>query len=311
MTKRQWSVVIVPHGAGDSRSLRVSLRAVKVVATAAVLLMLATAGMGYTVIARAVDLSQLERIERRNALLAGELSDAATLVSALNDTVRQLALRDEQIRLLAGLEPTNPEVLLAGIGGPASWTEDDQLLSEGPTGRDALDLRATLDGLVRRAGLLATSYQEAVDSLGVHRDRLSRTPSISPIPPSLGWFTSGFASARRHPIFNEERPHPGIDVSAPMGTEILAPASGRVVDVRVKTGYGRTVTIDHGFGVVTMFAHCSRITARVGQWVERGDKIAEVGNTGIATGPHLHYEVAVDGRQVDPRTFIFPTAIVD
>ena len=311
MAQRHWSVVIVPHGSSESRSLRVSARAVKVLAVVAVTVLFATTGLGYAIVARAVDLSRLERMERRNLLLAEELEQARTAVVALADTVRELALRDEQVRLLAGLEPINPEVLLAGVGGPVSWSEEEQILSEGPTGRAALDLRSRLDGLVRRAGLLAVSYQQAVESLSVHQDRLNRTPSISPIAPSVGWFTSGFASARQHPIFNEARPHPGIDVSAPMGTPILAPASGRVVDVRVKTGYGKTVTIDHGFGVVTMFAHCSRINARVGQWVARGEKIAEVGNTGIATGPHLHYEVAVGGEQVDPRTFIFPASIVD
>jgi murein DD-endopeptidase MepM/ murein hydrolase activator NlpD len=77
------------------------------------------------------------------------------------------------------------------------------------------------------------------------------------------------------------------------------------------TGYGRTLTIDHGYGVQTFYAHASKVLIRVGQWVNRNDKIAEVGSTGIATGPHLHYEVIVSGRPVDPRDYILPAKVVD
>ena len=168
--------------------------------------------------------------------------------------------------------------------------------------------RSELDNLIRRANLLANSYGDAVDSLQSHRDQTQRTPSIWP---TKGWLTSNFASSRMHPIFHEARPHEGIDVSAAEGTPIFAPAAGRVVNVRTMTGYGRTVTIDHGYGVQTFYAHVSKVLIRVGQWVERNNKIAEVGSTGIATGPHLHYEVIVNGRPVDPRDFILPAKVVD
>jgi murein DD-endopeptidase MepM/ murein hydrolase activator NlpD len=91
----------------------------------------------------------------------------------------------------------------------------------------------------------------------------------------------------------------------------MAPAAGRVVDVRVMSGYGGTLTIDHGYGVRTFYAHCSRVLVRVGQAVRRSDRIAEVGSTGIVTGPHLHYEVLVNGRPVNPKNFIFQGPIVD
>jgi murein DD-endopeptidase MepM/ murein hydrolase activator NlpD len=290
----------------------VSATKVRALATALAILGIATVGFAYATINRAVDLSRLDRLERRNEILTEELARAQHVLTGLGDTIGVIAERDQLVRLLAGLQPTDPSVQLAGIGGPAgTWTERDQVLSEAPEGRAALDMRSQLDGYIRRANLLAGSFGEAIDSLEIHRDRLERTPSISPIPPSVGWFTSGFARIRMHPIYNEPRPHPGIDVSAPLGTPILAPADGRVVDVRLKSGYGKTVTVDHGYGVQTFYAHCSRTHVRVGEAVSRGDKIAEVGKTGIATGPHLHYEVLVNGQPVNPRTFIFPQAIVD
>ena len=301
----------MPPGTGESRAISVSLTAFKLVASAAVVVALVAFGFVAATAHRAVELSTLDRLERRNALLTEELTRAEGLLASLSDTISAIAERDRLVRLLAGLEPTDPDVQLAGVGGPATWTTDDQILSESPEGRTALDFRADLYDYIRRATLLARSYGEAADSLEGHVDRLARTPSISPIPPDVGWFTSGFARIRLHPIYNEPRPHPGIDVSAPMGTPILAPAKGRVADVRTIAGYGRTVTIEHGNGVQTFFAHCSKVVARVGQQVERGEKVAEVGRTGIATGPHLHYEVLVNGKPVNPQNYIFPQKIVD
>lgn len=311
MASRKWTIVVVPHGTAESRSVSLSITKFRVLASLAAVIAVVSLGFVFGTAHRALDLSRLDRLERRNKLLAVELERAQTALAGIGDTIAAIAERDRLVRLLAGLEPTDPDVQLAGVGGPAVWTADDQALSEGPVGRGALELRSTLDDYIRRANLLSASYFAAVDSLENHTERLTRTPSISPIPPELGWFTSGFANVRIHPIYNEPRPHPGIDVSAPMGTPILAPANGRVADVQVIAGYGRTVTIDHGNGVQTFFAHCSRTDVRVGQAVKRGDKVAEVGRTGIATGPHLHYEILVNGKPVNPRNYIFPAKIVD
>jgi murein DD-endopeptidase MepM/ murein hydrolase activator NlpD len=97
-----------------------------------------------------------------------------------------------------------------------------------------------------------------------------------------------------------------------MGTRIIAPAGGIVITVyNNEPGYGKLVAIDHGNGIVTRYAHCSRILVQVGQRVQRNQEIAQVGNTGISTGPHLHYEVIISGKHVDPRTYILPETIVD
>jgi murein DD-endopeptidase MepM/ murein hydrolase activator NlpD len=127
--------------------------------------------------------------------------------------------------------------------------------------------------------------------------------------PTTGWLSSQFSQSRFHPILHESRPHEGIDLSAPMGAPIIAPASGRVITVSNEPGYGNTFQIDHGNGIVTRFAHCSRIVVHVGQQVTRGQLIATVGNTGLATGPHLHYEVHVNGKPVDPLKYVLPDKV--
>lgn len=312
MAEQRWTVVLVPHGAGQSRAVQVSRRALAWLGGIAGMLVIAALVFGYVSVSRSIDRTLLDRLSRRNELLRQELNEARQLIASLGDTVNAIAERDRQVRLLAGLEPDDPDVLLAGVGGPAGvWTEREQLLSEGPVGRRALETRNELDQLIRQATLLATSYHEAVDSLSRHVDQLQRTPSIRPISPTAGWLTSNFSMARMHPIYHEARPHEGIDIFAPIGTPIMAPASGRVVDVRRERGYGNILTIDHGNGIRTRYAHCSKVLVRVGQTVRRNDRVALVGNTGIVTGPHLHYEVLVNGKHVDPMNYIFPESIVD
>jgi murein DD-endopeptidase MepM/ murein hydrolase activator NlpD len=211
-----------------------------------------------------------------------------------------IARRDSLIRLLANLDPLSADVQAAGIGGPAP-AEPPQPATGSE--RKALQLRTDLNGLIRRANLLASSFDEAADSLEIHNRRLAATPSIMP---TQGWLSSAFSMSRMHPLLHTARPHEGIDVSAPMGTPIEAPAAGVVKQTGWVTGYGYTVTLDHGYGITTRFAHTSKILVRVGQRVQRGDRIALVGNTGLSTGPHLHYEVRVNGKPVNPLRYVLP-----
>lgn len=111
---------------------------------------------------------------------------------------------------------------------------------------------------------------------------------------------------RIHPILRVNRFHSGIDVPAPTGTPIVAAAQGRVVLAGDQGGYGRTVIIDHGGGVMTLYAHNSRLLVSAGQQVTRGQRIALAGSTGMSTGPHLHFEVRVDGNTVDPLSRVRP-----
>jgi murein DD-endopeptidase MepM/ murein hydrolase activator NlpD len=161
---------------------------------------------------------------------------------------------------------------------------------------------------LRPAGLLAGSFRQATESLTANVRRLASTPSIMP---TQGWLSSYFSSHRMHPLLGVSRPHQGIDVRAPMGTPIEAPAAGMIVKAGWESGYGWTIEIDHGYGISTRYAHTSRMLVRAGQRVERGELIARVGRSGLADGPHLHYEVHVNGRPVDPLKFVLPSVLAD
>jgi murein DD-endopeptidase MepM/ murein hydrolase activator NlpD len=307
MAERHWSILWVPHGAGETRTFTVSNRALKTIGGTVAVLAVIGAGFVVTAVRKGVDMSRLERLERANGFLAQQVVQTRNLLRQVNDTVAQIMRRDEQVRLLAGLQPTDPGVQQAGIGGPAGPpTESERVLAEIPLGREALQMRIDVEGLVRRANLLAHSFDEAIDSAQAQRNRLANIPSIMP---TRGWLTSGFATARMHPIFHEQRRHDGIDIAAPLGTPIIAPAGGRVIEVTKEEGYGLLVAIDHGYGIITRYAHCSKILVRVGQRVRRGDEIALVGNTGLSTSSHLHYEVEVHGKTVNPKDWIFPDIV--
>jgi len=306
--RHRWTILWVPHGSGTTRSFGVSYRALKLIGGTAAVLLVVGLGFAYGAIRKGVDISRLERLERANQLLAEQVIQTRTRLREVNDTVATIMKRDQLVRLLAGLPPNDPDVQRAGIGGPAGVpSEREQVLAEQPLGREALQMQDDVEGLIRRANLLARSFTEAIDSLEAHGERLARTPSIMP---TRGWLTSMFAQARMHPIFHEARRHDGIDITAPLGTPIVAPAGGWVVDTDTDEGYGRYVKIDHGNGIVTLYAHCSKVNVRKGQRVRRGEEIALVGNTGLSTSPHLHYEVEVKGQTVDPRKYIFPESII-
>jgi|TARA_B100001167_G_scaffold185767_1_gene146312 murein DD-endopeptidase MepM/ murein hydrolase activator NlpD len=244
-------------------------------------------------------------LDTRNTVLQDELQEFQMRVDHLESTLNQIAQNDARFRSIAGLESIDSEVLQAGVGGPglvgpeahSLWTIDPSI------SENLFEVSYDLNQLERRARLLSSSLEEATDSLLAHRDLLESTPSILPTP---GWLSSSYSESRMHPIHNRPLPHPGVDISAPKGTSIYAAAKGKVIKAGWIVGYGLTIEIDHGFGYVTLYGHASELVASQGEEVQRGDVIARVGSTGIATSPHLHYEVRVQGIAQNPANFILP-----
>ncbi len=301
--------MLVPHGSGASRAVEVSQTVVKTLVGIGSVVALLLLVLGGAALSRGVNVTRSRALERENRLLASEIQRLRDRLVGLRDTLNVFSQREQGLRLLAGLAPTDADVQQAGIGGPTGqWSERDSLAAAGANGSQALAARLDMDQLTRRANILVRSIGEAYDSLSSHQARYAATPSIMP---TKGWLTSAFARERVHPILHLARPHEGIDVSAPMGAEIEAPAAGVVTDVKWVDGYGNMLTVDHGYGLVTRYAHCSKILVVRGQRVKRGQKIALIGSTGLSTGPHLHYEVWVNGKPVNPAKYVLPDAIVD
>lgn len=309
MTQRSWTLLVVPHGSDSPRTFTLTERALRIGSgIAAMVGIIAAIGIGVLVSTIGMPTSRIA--QRENRLLSQELVDLRLRLRHLEDTLGVIGKHDERVRLLAGLPAVDSQVAQVGIGGPGlPEVTDDPLYRTNPTlGRMAFDTRIDLDKLLRRANLLAKSFADVSDSLTKHHERYQRIPSIMP---TAGWLSSHFTRNRFHPILHTTRPHEGIDVSAPMGAPIIAPAAGVVVRVGREAGYGLVLEIDHGNGIETKFAHMSRVMVRRGQRVKRGQEIAAVGNSGLSTGPHLHYEIHINGKVVDPLTYVMPDAIPD
>jgi murein DD-endopeptidase MepM/ murein hydrolase activator NlpD len=147
------------------------------------------------------------------------------------------------------------------------------------------------------------------DSLNVYRtqvlaERAAKSPPAAMIMPAAGRITSWFSHSRLHPILRVFRAHRGIDVAAAAGSRIVAPAAATVAFVGRKFGFGLVVELAHSGGVVTRYAHCRTALVQRGDRVAMGQTIATVGSSGLATGPHLHFEVLVKGTAVDPMNFL-------
>jgi murein DD-endopeptidase MepM/ murein hydrolase activator NlpD len=297
--------MVIPEDQTNVREYRLSTRHLRTAASTAAVAVLLPITLAAAFVTKQKPLPETD-LARANELLVQEVTEIRQEMRKLESSLMQLSSKDERYRVLANLEPLDEEVKLAGVGGPGSRTlqasrlwQVDRTLAELTFGTSA-----ELNALTRRAHLLASSWGEATGALENQIDLWERTPSIFPVK---GYKTSGFTQRRMHPILNVHRPHNGVDIAARRGTPVVATAKGTVVFAGDTRGdYGWMVDIDHGNGVLTRYAHLARASVRVrqGQSVQRWDKIAEVGATGLVTAPSVHYEVIVDGRPRNPDQFV-------
>src|SRR5688572_20717122 len=226
-------------------------------------------------------------------------------VEMLSTILNNIEHRDDNIyRVVLGAQPIEKSVRDAGIGGADRYAD----IRDKSIGHNDLEigLHEKVDKLRRKLYIESRSQDEVVQ-LAENKEKLfAAIPAIQPIAnKQLIALASGFGF-RIHPVYKVKKMHSGIDFAAPIGTPIYATADGKVITVDVKfSGYGKMVEIDHGFGYRSRYAHMHEFAVRSGQNVKRGDLIGYVGNTGMSTAPHLHYEVLINGGQVDPVHYFY------
>jgi murein DD-endopeptidase MepM/ murein hydrolase activator NlpD len=169
-----------------------------------------------------------------------------------------------------------------------------------PSEKDYVSLVVRIDRAVKETQLKEQSVIELWEGLSERQSLLNAIPNIKP---ARGWLTSNFGY-RMNPFTGKNTMHAGLDIAASPGSPVYAPADGIVIFASYDESYGKLVSIDHGYGVTTRFAHNSQIYVHVGQRVNKWDVISAVGNTGRSTGPHLHYEVRINSIPVDPINFV-------
>ena len=217
-------------------------------------------------------------------------------VGEFEKQIQRLKEFDVKLRIIANLENAEETDPFLGVGGISPTTREPWQGEE----EDLQRMKTELDRLCTEAEFREKSFQELYSFLEGKKKELSCTPSIWPV---RGWLTSRFGY-RIDPFTGMRQLHEGIDVANRMGTPIIAPADGVISRVFNNFGFGLMVEINHGYGIVTRYGHLSKSYVNVGKRVKRGERIAAIGATGRATGPHLHYEVRLNGVPINPQNYI-------
>ncbi|MBO4842316.1 MAG: M23 family metallopeptidase [Bacteroidales bacterium] len=242
-------------------------------------------------------------LQRDNRALAEQIGMLEGRIETQDAVLLDLSLRDNLVyRPVFGMEEIPAEERNAGLGGAERY---DVFL-----GLDHAELMADaarqVDGLTRKAYVQTLSFDEVRIYSSRAGDMASCIPSIYPVNPKTVTITSPFG-ARFHPVRQAIIFHEGVDLAGPAGQPVYATGDGVVESTQINfSGYGNVIVIDHGFGYKTRYAHLKEIKVTAGQVVIRGDKIGTLGNSGLSTGPHLHYEVIYRGTQINPWNYLNP-----
>jgi len=248
-----------------------------------------------------------EGLKGEARLLMNNLEDVKISLRRVQDYSAQLGqltkVRVKKVSKKTGIGPLSPDEFKTAIKNQDSKSKASYM----PLGvnLDNLIFRPVFDRLNsigKQANKNALELQYLLSTLSQQKSLLSSIPAISPVN---GWVTSGYGP-RISPFTGKRSMHLGIDVASPIGTPIYAPANGVVIFTGAKAGFGNFIMIAHGYGIVSRYGHNAQNLVQPGQRIKRGDQIGTVGMTGRSTGPHLHYEILVNGRSVDPRKFILP-----
>ena len=243
-----------------------------------------------------------KQLLREKASLESQLEVLNIQVDQMQVVMTDLQQRDDNLyRVLFGAEPI-PLSVRQGAQRKIDYYEQ---IAQMTNSELAADLALKVDLLEKEIYVQAKSYDEVAQMAKEQEIRMENIPAIQPVMnKDLKRVASGYGM-RIDPVYHVRKFHQGMDFTAPMGTEVFATGNAKVDFAGWKQGYGNTVILDHGYGYKTLYAHLYKILVRKGQKVRRSDIIALVGNTGKSTGPHLHYEVRLNNKPVDPRNYYF------
>ena len=243
-----------------------------------------------------------KQLLREKEALEAQLTHLHQQVDQMQIVMTDLQQRDENLyRVLFGAEPI-PMSIRQGTQRKIAYYEE---LASMTNSQLSADLALKVDVLEKEMYVQAKSYDDILEMAKNQEIRMENIPAIQPVMnKDLKRVASGYGM-RIDPVYHVRKFHQGMDFTAPTGTEVFATGNAKVKFTGWKQGYGNTVILDHGFGYETLYAHLYKSLVRKGQKVRRSDIIALVGNSGKSTGPHLHYEVRLNGKPVDPRNYYF------
>lgn len=293
-----FTLMIIPNRKSGVKKIsipKVAFRNILIFSIVAILLVLFVV-YDYTSIKR--DRAEMARLRAQNQEQQQQLRDLGIKIDEFSDRMEELMQTDKKIRILA-YETNRGKKLPLGIGGSIKETKIKDLLDKD---HDTLvaGMRKNIEKLKEEANQREKSFNELLVFLGEQKSILASTPSLWPVE---GWITSEFGT-RRSPFRVGIEFHQGVDISTRFGKAIMAPADGLVVGSGYDSLDGNNIKIEHGHGFSTAFLHLSKIAAKRGERVKKGQILGYVGDTGRSTGPHLHYSVFVNNVAVNPRKYL-------
>jgi len=240
----------------------------------------------------------LASVKNENQYLKTKLSELTDRYENLQVNLTQLGDKTENLRIVANLDPVSDDEKLLGVGGGSFDNSLDFLITS-----DYLERAVSfIDNITTQFEFEKSQYEDIANKMKTNESLFESIPAI--IPTKADYLGSRFG-VRTHPILKIRKMHTGVDFVVNTGAPVYAPGKGKVVFIGRNGGYGLEMRIDHGFGYRTRYAHLSKVLVKRGQKVTRGDLIAKSGNSGLSTGPHLHYEISHNGRKLNPSRFFF------
>lgn len=305
-----YHILFVPKDPSKTRRLELSTLTARLVALVAVLIVPVIVTALASTVRSQNKVENLEAARMQDKFL---LEQKDLLMSRMMGLERSLSRTVQSVQDLKETFDGSVGQMKAGVGP----IDDDALLQ---VASKEVPHSHTLEALAfeEDEDLSVTQYHQRMNHLDeriaelkseaemlnlIHEDKLKFLAFMPNVMPVAGWVTSGFGF-RQSPYSRVYKMHNGMDIASPSGSIIRAPAAGKVMIAEYKGGYGRKIVLDHGYGISTVYAHASELLVEEGTKVQRGDPIATVGTSGASTGPHLHYEVHVDGVPTDPVQYL-------
>jgi len=300
MAPKKATILFLPGGSNKVRKIKVSLAFIRLF-----LIIFVFIGIGvcwlvndYTKIK--VQIPQLESLKKENNTQRVQLFALYKKINTINQKMAQLQEFDHKLRIMTNLNPSDEQEQFLGLGGSDLNTLTLDYRLDEVDRKLIVQTHKSIENLETEIAVTSQSQVELINFLREQKSILACTPSIRP---TTGWISSGFGY-RLSPFTSKREFHKGLDIATMIGTPIVAPADGLVVFAGREGGFGKMITINHGYHLMTRYGHLHKLAVIKGQFVKRGQVIGEVGNTGRCTGPHLHYEVHLNGVPVNPIRYI-------
>ncbi len=294
------TIVFVPDGAGRTKQFKVPKLLFVGVATLSFFVLTFFGGLAWDYHAIKSNMPGLDNLKRESNEQKRHLTGLVSRIDQISSRLMALKEFDQRLRIMLELDPGADQDSFLGIGGSDPTMTDSDYSMERAHQKLVRLMYQSLSNLDSEVTIRANEKAELYKFFENQKSLLAHTPSIYP---ARGWLSSRFGY-RISPFTNKREFHEGLDISAKIKTPIIAPADGVVSSMGWDYGYGRVLHLRHGYGMKTVYAHLSKTLVKKGQYVKRGQKIALMGNSGRSTGPHLHYEVHVNGIPVNPLRYI-------